>query len=258
MYILYIPVWNTMANRIVGWLMKILVVKHMDIETGGLLADILRAEKIEVSWWAAHRGDPLPNGAAFDLLLVMGGPQQVWETTEHPWLHPELELIRHWVTELRKPYFGVCLGHQLLCAALGGEVGIAQSHEIGFPVVDILPGAASHPLLAALPPANRWLQWHEAEVIEAPHMLDVMAQSQDCAVQILCAGTRVISTQFHLEGTADIVEQWTSDPETVDVMQQHYGKDSVARLRAEALRHLPEAQQGTEVLFRRWLALNTF
>ncbi len=237
--------------------MKILVVKHMDIETGGLLADILRAEKIEVSWWAVHNGDPLPNCAAFDLLLVMGGPQQVWETADHPWLHTELELIRHWVTELRKPYFGVCLGHQLLCAALGGDVAIAQSHEIGFPVIEILPDAASHPLLAELPTANRWLQWHEAEVIRAPQMLDVMARSQACAVQILCAGTRVISTQFHLEGTADIVEQWTSDPQTVDDMEQRFGKDSVAALRAAALLHLPEAQLGSEVLFRRWLKLNT-
>ena len=246
-----------MAGPRVSWLMKILIVKHMDIETGGLLANILRTEKIEASWWAAHNGAPLPDCAAFDLLLVMGGSQQVWETAEYPWLNAELELIRHWVTELRKPYFGVCLGHQLLCAALGGDVAIAQSQEIGFPIIEILPDAASHPLLATLPNANRWLQWHEAEVIRAPQMLDVMARSQTCAVQILGAGTRVISTQFHLEGTADIVEQWISDPETVNVMQQQFGSDSAAALRAEALLHLPEAQLSAEVLFRRWLKLNT-
>ena len=72
----------------------------------------------------------LPALDTFDALWVLGGVMQVWETDKYPWFVDELDLIRRAV-EAGKPYFGICFGHQLLAAALGGEVGPAEVAEFG-------------------------------------------------------------------------------------------------------------------------------
>lgn len=56
-------------------------------------------------------GDPMPELNAYDAMIVMGGPMDVWEDLRYPWLVNEKAAIRTWVRELERPYLGVCLGH---------------------------------------------------------------------------------------------------------------------------------------------------
>ena len=74
-------------------------------------------------------GQAIPSLAPYDFLFVLGGSQDTWQEDEHPWLKDEKEAIREWVMDRAKPYFGVCLGHQLLAAALGGEVALADDER---------------------------------------------------------------------------------------------------------------------------------
>jgi len=79
----------------------------------------------------------IPDLEPYDLMLVMGGPQDVWEEDQYPWMRTEKAAIRTFVMDMRRPYLGVCLGHQLLANAIGGKVGTAETPEIGVLTIPI-------------------------------------------------------------------------------------------------------------------------
>ena len=98
--------------------MKLLVLQHIECEHPGQLREYLQRDGI--SWTAVEldEGEPIPDLQSFDAMWVMGGPMDVWDTGEHPWLVQEKEAIREWVLNLGRPYLGLCLGHQLLACLL--------------------------------------------------------------------------------------------------------------------------------------------
>ena len=108
-----------------------LVLQHHPDEHPGSLGPTLEDAGLTLSTVELDAGQPIPALDPFDLLVVMGGPQQVWEEDEHPWLVDEKAVIRHWVGELHRPFLGVCLGHQLLADAMGGRVARMETPEIG-------------------------------------------------------------------------------------------------------------------------------
>ncbi len=219
-------------------------------EHAGLFADIMDHDGVAFDVVNVYENQALPAAADYDCLMVLGGAQQVWQTDEHPWLGAEIDYVRRWVTEERKPYFGLCLGHQMLAEALGGEVGMAAQPELGFPMVKLLPGAKQHPLISLLPEQSHWLQWHEAEVKKAPESLSVLASSEHSAIQVMAGDNGVFSLQFHAEGNPSQIDRWTIEG---DAMRKDHGETEVARVRLEAEQHLPKAMKIASNLFRRWL-----
>ena len=97
--------------------------------------------------WAADRGHSLtmtplyagvlpPDPASYDWLVVMGGPMGVHDESEHPWLVAEKALIRRSI-EAGKTVVGVCLGAQLIAAALGARVYRNREAEIGWLPIEL-------------------------------------------------------------------------------------------------------------------------
>ncbi len=233
--------------------MKILVLQHMTGEDAGLFAQIMEADGIGYDVIEVQTGAVLPSPDSYQGLLVLGGAQQVWETNKYVWLGGEIEFIRQWVRAQHKPYFGICLGHQLLAVALGGEVGVSDKPELGYPQVELTESASEHPLLMDFPKQCRWLQWHEAEVKTVPDGLRVMASSADCAVQILAADNHVLSLQFHAEAVPRQIERWTANADNAKSMRDLNGDDAVEKLLSESESYLANAELQADRLFQAWL-----
>ena len=100
--------------------MKLLVFQHIECEHPGIFRGLLDGAGIQWDAVELDVGEKIPAFESYDALWVMGGPMDVWDEDECPWLVPEKAAIRHWVCDLKKPYLGFCLGHQLLADALGG------------------------------------------------------------------------------------------------------------------------------------------
>ncbi|MEM7238775.1 MAG: type 1 glutamine amidotransferase, partial [Pseudomonadota bacterium] len=98
--------------------MHILVLQHAACEHPGFFRSLLREDGH--SWTAVEldEGETPPPLDGFDALWVMGGPMDTWQEDAHPWLAGEKELIHEAVAVRGLPFFGLCLGHQLLACAL--------------------------------------------------------------------------------------------------------------------------------------------
>lgn len=234
---------------------RLLVFQHIAIEHPGVLRDFLRVAGVDWRAVELDEGEAIPDLADYDALWVMGGPMDVWQEDEYPWLRAEKAAIAEAVRERRMPYFGFCLGHQLLAEALGGEVGVAETPEVGILDVELTGSGRAHPLFAGLPERARALQWHSAEVLREPPGAQVLASSPACRVQAMSLGESVVSVQYHVELTADTVPEWGDVPEYAAALDKALGAGALERLRAEADAAMPEFNASARALFDNWLRL---
>jgi len=138
----------------------------------------------------------LPSQEDFDWLVVMGGPMGVKDQASHPWLEPEIELIQS-TMEQSKRILGVCLGAQLMAAALGAKVKKNRHKEIGwFPVQS--QTMVNDPLGKIIPPRIRAFHWH-GETFEVPKNAKPLGSSEATICQGFRAGSRGLALQYHLE-----------------------------------------------------------
>ena len=235
---------------------RALVFQHMDDEPPGLFGEFLAARSYAMDIVMLHRGEAIPPLAPYDFLLVMGGAMDVWETEANPWLVAEIAAIREWVTAFERPYFGVCLGLQLLTIALGGTVGLAASAEVGIGRIQLTPLGTQHPMTAGLPQSMRFMQWHHAEVKTLPKGAQVLAGSSVSPVQIMAVGTTMLATQFHGELNPALVERWAHIPQYIQWLEEALGPGAYGKVRAKALPLMPELAFHSRLMFENLLNAN--
>jgi len=228
---------------------RVLVFQHMEKEDPGLFKGLM--DKHGLAWTTVHlhAGEAVPALEAFDFLLVMGGIQDVWQEARYPWLAQEKAAIRRWVGELDKPYLGICLGHQLLADALGGEVGRATTGEIGFHGIELNAEGRKSPLFAGMPASTTWMQWHGAEVKALPVGATSLGHSPACAVQAMQVGSHAFGLQFHAEASAESMAAWRSLPDYLPAIEKGLGIGADLRLSQEIDVRLPSVNRTAIQLF---------
>ena len=89
--------WQTAVTADAGRAMRIVVFQHANVEHPGLFRNLFREDGFAWDVVELDRGDAIPDLDSYDLMVVMGGPQDVWQESEHPWLVEEKTAIRQFV-----------------------------------------------------------------------------------------------------------------------------------------------------------------
>jgi GMP synthase-like glutamine amidotransferase len=226
---------------------RVLVLQHLAAEGPGSIGEHLAAVGMQLTVIELDEGDLIPPLSEFDLMLAMGGPMDVWDEDRYPWMSEEKIAIRQWVSELQRPYVGVCLGHQLLADALGGHVGTMAEPEIGVMEIDVTPEGLRDPLFSRVPSPLRGLQWHGAQVLRLPPAGVLLATNPYCHIQALRVGPCAWGVQFHLEVSETTVPEWERVPEYQATLEMH-GRSEADWLRNDVVRHLPRLRRDMETL----------
>lgn len=229
--------------------MRILVFQHIACEHPGIFRDFLAADGIAYDAVELDAGETIPPLDRYDALWVMGGPMDVWEEDQHPWLVTEKAAIRDAIVEHNLPYFGLCLGHQLLAASLGGAVGKMKTPEVGIMDVDLTAAGLGDPLLAGLAPRQQALQWHGAEVTRLPEGAIVLAASPLCPVQAMRVGQRAYGLQYHVELTDRTVPEWGVVPAYAQSLDAALGAGALPRLEKQAAALMPQFNKTARRLY---------
>jgi GMP synthase (glutamine-hydrolysing) len=180
------------------------VIQHVASEGPGRIGTALAELGLEVRVTRIDRGEPVPetlDGASG--LLVMGGPMGVYEQHRYPHLRDELRLIGVALAS-NAPVLGICLGSQLVAAALGARVVFSGRKEIGWMPVTREPGSHEDALLSGLPDRFEALHWH-GDVFDLPQGAVSLAHSELTTYQAFRHGTRTYGLLFHLEADAEHV-----------------------------------------------------
>jgi GMP synthase (glutamine-hydrolysing) len=230
----------------------LLVLQHIACEPPAAFEDELRARGLELVRIELDEGEPLPAWREFAAIVVMGGPMGAYEDAAHPWLGPEKRLLREAV-EADVPVWGVCLGAQLLAAALGARVYKGDRPEVGLLPVELTPDANADPVFGAAPRRFTTLQWH-GDTFDLPTGATLLAGSPAYPNQAFRIG-RSYGIQFHVEVALELATEWGEVPAYAESLESTLGPEGLERLLAGVAEHAPAMVALARELFGRWLEL---
>ncbi|WP_321363750.1 glutamine amidotransferase [uncultured Celeribacter sp.] len=222
-----------------------LILRHLAFEDLGTFVPVLRGAGYQLKDIEAAV-DPLPDPLEPDLVVVLGGPIGVNDGAAFPCMTEE----RDWLAmrlAADRPTLGICLGAQLMAAALGARVAPIAEKEIGFaPLTLTAPGRAG-PLvhLAGIPV----LHWH-GEGFELPAGTQHLAETPACETQGFARGRTILGLQFHPEaGMLPDFERWLIGHST-ELVQAGIAPEA---LRQDAMAHGPALRTAGEAMLKQWL-----
>jgi GMP synthase (glutamine-hydrolysing) len=184
-----------------------------------------------------------------DLLVVLGGPIGAYETQVYPFLAGEIALLRRRL-QARLPTLGICLGAQLMAAALGAAVYAGSNgKEIGWAPLSAGRDLASCPAMTELlAPGVNVLHWH-GDTFDLPPGATHLAATAQYPNQAYAIGQQGLALQFHPEVQAAALERWYVG----HACELGAARIDVAQLRQDSASHAPLLQPAAGRFWRRWL-----
>lgn len=185
-----------------------------------------------------------------DLLVVMGGPVGVYQADDYPFLKHEITIIQKRLAA-NLPTIGVCLGSQLMAAALGEEVRVGvQGKEVGWKPLDITEAGQKTPARHLAQSATNMFHWH-GDTFDLPKEASLLASTDQYENQIYGIGKHALGLQCHPEVRADQLQEWfvmfqgdvTGDNPLIPVQE----------LRAQTAQYIETLNKQATLFFNEWL-----
>jgi GMP synthase-like glutamine amidotransferase len=229
---------------------RVLFIQHGDTDKPALLGEVLEGLGIPYDVVHPYLDQSVPaNLGDYSGLAIGGGAQGVYEQDQYPYLTQECQLVRE-AMAAERPVIGLCLGGQLMAAALGAEVRKSGRKEIGFFEVTLDPLAQYDPVWSGMPQTFVTTHWH-GDVFDVPPGGMKMGSSAMTPNQLFRYGHSMYGMQFHLEMTPEVLEEMIVDSH--DYLTDA-GVDPDA-MRQQGYEQLPKLREAATGVFTRWAAL---
>ncbi len=191
---------------------RVLVVQHQDDCPPALVGDWLVEAGCGLDVRRPYAGDDLPADLRdHDVLLVLGGSMGANDDDTHAWLGDTKSLVRD-AAQRHTPTLGICLGHQLVAVALGGEVERnPRGQQLGLLPMGWTDEASRDDLMCTLVKTPRGVQWNDDIVTALPTGTVVLAQTERGEVQVARFGPTLWGVQLHPEVDAHILAEWAAE-----------------------------------------------
>jgi len=230
--------------------MDVLVLQHIACEPPGVFEEVLHERGAALERVEVDEGEPLPDRRGFDAIVAMGGPMSVNDEQALPWLRDEKALVAQAV-EQGVPFWGVCLGVQLLASSLGARVYAGPEPEVGVLGVELTDEALADPVFGGLPRLVPALQWH-GDTFDLPSGAVRLASSPAYPNQAF-RYRNAYGVQFHLEVSPALAGEWAGVPEYAAALDRVLGPGGADRLLGSVADHADEMLAHGRRLFERWL-----
>jgi GMP synthase (glutamine-hydrolysing) len=227
-----------------------LVITHVAFEDAGTLADAMVEAGFDITSIDACTADLTKVDAlAPDLLVVMGGPIGAYEGNIYPFVDTEIALLRQRLAASR-PTIGICLGSQMMAAALGARVYAGgNGKELGWTPIEAAADTAAVPGFdALLAPGLKVLHWH-GDTFDLPAGAMHLARTAQYPNQAFAIGSHALALQFHPEVEVEALERWYVG----HACELAGAKIDIPRLREAGLRYGPGLEKAAGDFWRQWL-----
>jgi len=227
---------------------RALVLNHLAFEDLGSLEAPLRERGFAIETVdVATARFPLPQADTCDLLVVMGGPIGVYDQEDYPFLKDEIACIGQRLAQ-RKPTLGICLGAQLMAAALGARVYPGQNGaEIGWAPLQAA-GKTPEWFAPLLTPGLSLLHWH-GDTFDLPQGALHLAKSERYPHQAFAVEDFALGLQFHPEVNALGLERWYVG----HACELHHAHIAVTDLRSATRAHAAALEAVAARFWKLWL-----